>query len=128
VTASSAFAFTTAQGDFSFKASEVPYVQGIYRLGGRVYVDRVPVAQRLTDTPEEEDYPSLASDAHGDIWLAYVQFHHSLEHLQLRVSPREAPQDFKRYQQPTGGDQLWVWKRSEGSWGEAMAITPPGGR
>jgi hypothetical protein len=127
VTASSAFAFTTAHGDFSFTASEVPYAKGIYKLGGRVYVDRVPVAQQLTATPEEEDYPSLASGAHGDIWLAYVQFHHSPDHLQLRVSPHKAPRDFKQYQEPTGGDQIWARKYSEGSWGEAIAVTPPGG-
>jgi hypothetical protein len=125
-TASSAFAFTTAQGDFSFTASEVPYAKGIYKLGGRVYVDRVPAAQRLTDTPEEEDYPSIAKGAHEDIWLAYVQFHHSPDHLQLRVSPHEAPQDFKQYREPTGGDQIWARKYAGGSWGDAIAITPPG--
>lgn len=34
VTTGSAFAITTAQGDFSFSASEVPYGRGIYKLGG----------------------------------------------------------------------------------------------
>jgi hypothetical protein len=61
----SEFTFSTAQGDFSFRASEVPYGKGIYKLGGRVYVDRVPATTRLTDTPEEEDYPALAAGSKG---------------------------------------------------------------
>ena len=40
---SSEFSFSTSQGGFSFRASDVSYGNGIYRLGGRVYVDRVPV-------------------------------------------------------------------------------------
>jgi hypothetical protein len=124
---SSEFSFTTAHGEFSFRASEVPYAKGIYKLGGRVYVDRVPVATRLTDTPEEEDYPSLAASANGDIWLAYMQFHHSIDVDKLRMNPPQIPKDFKQYAEPTGGDQIWARKYSGGSWGEAMAVTPPGG-
>jgi hypothetical protein len=127
VSDNSVFSFTTAQGNFSFTASEIPYAAGIYKFGGAVYVDRTPVTQRLTNTPEEEDYPSLAAASNGDIWLAYVQFHHSPDHLQLRVSPHQAPTDFSAYREPTGGDQIWVRKYSGGTWGEPMAITKPGG-
>ena len=44
----SEFSFSTSQGAFAFRASEVPFGRGIYKLGGRVYVDRVPVTARLT--------------------------------------------------------------------------------
>jgi hypothetical protein len=84
VTESSEFLITTAQGDFHFSASEIPYGSGVYKLGGHVYVDRVPAAMRLTNTPEEEDYPAVASGANGDVWLAYVQFHHNPDHIKLR--------------------------------------------
>ncbi|MGA3323338.1 MAG: hypothetical protein ABSF45_02610 [Terriglobia bacterium] len=123
---SSEFSFSTAQGGFSFRASEVPYGKGIYKLGGRVYVDRVPVTARLTDTREEEDYPSLAAGANGDIWLAYVQFHHSPDADQIRANPPEAPHDFKLYAEPTGGDQIWARKYSGGNWGDNIAVTPAG--
>jgi hypothetical protein len=123
---SSEFSFTTAQGGFSFRASEVGYGKGIYKLGGRVYVDRIPVATRLTDTPEEEDYPALAAGANGDIWLAYVQFHHSPDADKLRANSPSAPTDFKIYAEPTGGDQIWARKYSGGSWGENIAVTPAG--
>ena len=123
---SSEFSFSTAQGDFSFRASEVPYGKGIYKLGGRVYVDRVPVTTRLTDTPEEEDYPALAAGANGDVWLAYVQFHHSPDADKIRANPPAAPKDFKLYAEPTGGDQIWARKYSGGNWGENIAVTPAG--
>jgi hypothetical protein len=126
ITASSEFVFKTAQGDFSFLASEVPYSKGIYELDGRVYVDRVPVAARLTNTREEEDYPSLASGPQGDIWLAYVQFHHSPDADSLRAAISEVPPDFQRYAVPTGGDQIWARQYSKGNWGEPIAITLPG--
>ncbi|MGO8788200.1 MAG: hypothetical protein ACLQVL_12570 [Terriglobia bacterium] len=126
VTENSEFVFKTAQGEFSFGAAEIPYVRGIYELGGRVYVDRIPVATRLTNTREEEDYPSVASGPNGDIWLAYVQFHHSADADKLRAAISEPPRDFKQYAEPTGGDQIWARKYSAGNWGEAIAITPPG--
>jgi hypothetical protein len=122
----SEFTFSTAQGDFSFRASEVPYGKGIYRLGGRVYVDRVPVTTQVTDTREEEDYPSLAAGANGDVWLAYVQFHHSPDADRIRANPPATPTDFKLYAEPTGGDQIWARKYSGGQWGENIAVTPPG--
>jgi hypothetical protein len=123
---SSEFSFSTAQGAFSFRASEVPYGGGIYKLAGRVYVDRVPVTARLTDTPEEEDYPALAAGANGDVWLAYIQFHHSLDADRIRATPPEMPKDFKLYAEPTGGDQVWARKFAAGQWGESIAVTPAG--
>jgi hypothetical protein len=122
----SEFSFSTAQGDFSFRASEAPYGKGVYKLGGRVYVDRVPVTARLTDTPEEEDYPALAAGANGDIWLAYVQFHHSPDADRIRADMHEAPKDLKLYAEPTGGDQIWARKYSGGQWSENIAVTAAG--
>ncbi len=123
---SSEFSFKTAQGDFSFRAAEVPYEKGVYRLGGRVHVDRVPPTTRLTDTPEEEDYPALAAGANGDVWLAYVQFHHSPDNDEIRANPRRMPTDFKIYAEPTGGDQIWARKYSARGWGQSIAVTSAG--
>jgi hypothetical protein len=126
VSETSEFDITTAQGDFTFRASEVPYGQGVYKLGGRVYVDRVSPAARLTDTPEEEDYPSIAAGANGDIWLTYVQFHHSPDHLKLRVTPRVDPGKYSQYAVPTGGDQIWAQRYASGAWGQPIAVTSAG--
>ncbi|HXW13920.1 MAG TPA: hypothetical protein VEN79_05360, partial [Terriglobia bacterium] len=126
VSDSSEFAISTAQGNFNFRASEVPYGQGVYKLGGRVYVDRVSPASRLTNTPEEEDYPSIAAGPDGKIWLAYVQFHHSPNHLKLRVTPHEDPQKYSQYAVPTGGDQIWAQNYADGGWGQPIAVTNAG--
>ncbi len=126
VTDRSEFTFKTAQGDFSFAPSDVSYGKGIHVLNGRVYIDRVPVAARLMNTREEEDYPSLAAGANGEAWLAYVQFHHSRDADQLRANITDIPKDFSRYAVPTGGDQIWVRKYAAGRWGDAMAVTPAG--
>ncbi len=127
VTESSEFVVTTAQGDFRFRASEVPYGGGIYKLGGRAYVDRVPATVQLTKTTEEEDYPALASGANGDVWLAYVQFHHNPDHIKLRTTPKEDPKEYSKYKEPTGGDQIWAQKYSGGHWGQPVAVTKAGG-
>jgi hypothetical protein len=126
VTESSQISFTTAQGDFQFHASDVAYGQGIYRLGGRVSIDRVPASYRLTATPEEEDYPSITRDKSGDAWLAHVEFHHSPDHVQLAAPLKEAPKDFGRYQQPVGGGQIWLQKYSAGTWQQPVAVTKAG--
>ncbi len=122
----SEFSFTTPQGTFSFRASEVQYGRGIYKLDGRVYVDRIPSSTRLTDTREEEDYPALTAGPNGDAWLAYVQFHHSPDADKIRANPPSMPRDFKIYAEPTGGDQIWARRYSNGTWGESIAITSAG--
>jgi hypothetical protein len=126
VTESSEFSFTTAQGDFKFRASDLAYGKGIYRLGEKVYIDRVPAANRLTNTAEEEDYPSIARDKNGDAWLAYVEFHHSPDHVKLAAPLHEAPKDFTPLKQPVGGDQIWLEKYSGGAWQPPIAVTKAG--
>ena len=128
VTENSEFTFKTPHGEFSFTASEIGYARGMYELDHRVYVDRIPVTARLTRTREEEDYPSIASGPNGDVWLAYVQFHHSPDADKLRAAISEPPKDFKPYAEATGGDQIWARKYSAGNWGEPIAITPRGRR
>jgi hypothetical protein len=127
VAESSEFSITTAQGDFHFRASDVPYGNGVYKLGGRVYVDRVTAATRLTNTLEEEDYPAAASAPNGDVWLAYVQFHHNPDHIKLRTTPKEDPKKYAQYKASTGGDQIWVQKYSNGTWAQPIAVTKAGG-
>ena len=127
VTESTEFSLTTAQGDFTFRAADLVYGDGLYKLSGRVYIDRVPASQRLSNTPEEEDYPSAATAPNGDVWIAYVQFHHSENHNALRANLRQDPKSYARYKAPTGGDQIWARKYANGSWTQPVEITPGGG-
>jgi hypothetical protein len=127
LTESSEFSITTAQGDFTFRAAEVPYGPGVYKLGGRVHIDRVSAASRLTATTDEEDYPTTATAPNGDVWLAYVKFTHNPKYLKFRVRLQGNEKNFAQYAEPTGGDQIWARKFSNGAWGQPIAITKGGG-
>jgi hypothetical protein len=118
---------TTSQGDFSFKASDIVYGTPLYKLGGRVFVDRVPPSTRLTETKEEEDYPAIATGANDEAWLAYVQFHHGADYLKLRTSPKTPISDFSNLKEATGGDQVWARHFVNGAWSNPIAITDAGG-
>ena len=37
-------------------------------------LDRLPPATRITDSPDEQDYPAAATDKSGNVWLAYLEF------------------------------------------------------
>jgi hypothetical protein len=127
MTENTAIAITTAQGDFRFKPADVKYGAGLYKLGGRVYIDPVPASTRVSHSAGENDYPATASEPNGDIWLVYVEFHHSADYLKLRVSPKPTPTDFSVYKEPTGGDQIFARKYTRGVWGEPIPITEKGG-
>jgi hypothetical protein len=65
-------------------------------LNGRVLVDRIPPSTQLTKTTDEEDYPSAAVGKNGDVWLAYVVFHHNPDHNSLRAALETTPKDFAK--------------------------------
>ena len=118
---------TTAQGDFAFRLDQVVYGKPLAKLDGRVLVDRIPPSVRITDTPDEEDYPSAATGKNGEVWLAYVQFRHNPDHNALRAAMEKAPKDFAKLKSPTGGDQIFARKYSGGAWGKPIAVTTAGG-
>ena len=67
----------------------------------------------------------MAEGVNGEVWLAYMQFHHSRDADQLRANITEVPKDFSRYSVPTGGNQIWA-QITGGRWGDAMAVTTAG--
>jgi hypothetical protein len=89
--------------------------------------DRVPATSRITNSPDEQDYPVAAVDKDGGVWLAYVEFRHNKDHDKLRAPFTQAPENFLALKAPTGGDQILLRKYSGGNWGETLAITEPGG-
>ena len=117
----------TAQGNFSVRLREIPYGKTINALDNRVMVDRIPPAVQLTNSPEEQDYPAAAANKNGNVWLAYMEFHHNKDHNRLRAN-RETPlTDFSELKAPTGGDQILAMKIADGKPSEPIAVTPPGG-
>ncbi len=117
----------TKQGNFSFRLSELPYGKFLYEIGGRVAIDRVPANWQLTSTTDEEDYPAAVSGPNGEIWLAYLQFRHNPDHDKLRAPLTEPDEDFSKYSEPTGGDQVLVKHFADGKWSDPIAVTGVGG-
>ena len=118
---------TTTQGNFEVRLNEIPYGTSVTRMEGRVFVDRVPLPTRITETPDEEDFPAAAADKNGNVWLAYSVFRHHPGHDRLRAPLQQAMTDFGRLKAPTGGDQIFVRRYSQGTWEPAIAVTPAGG-
>jgi Protein of unknown function (DUF3604) len=117
----------TAQGSFSFKLADLPYGKFHYALEGNAAVDRIPPSWRLTDSPDEQDYPAAAVSTNGDIWVAYVEFKHHPDHDKLRAPYQEKPKDLSVLAAPAQGDQILVKRFTANRWEEPIAITPPGG-
>ncbi len=116
----------TQQGDFRVSLADVPFGKHQFALNNRVMIDRVPPFVQITSDPDEQDMPAaaIAKDA---IWVAYLDFKHHPDSVKLRVDLKEAPKDFKRYTEKTGGDQIMARRYSNGKWSEAIAISPPHG-
>jgi hypothetical protein len=116
----------TKQGNFTLRASEMPYGKPVFALEKRAMADRIPPAARLSDSPHEQDYPAAAASSSGDVWIAYVEFQHHPEHDRLRANLKERPRDFGDYALPPGGDRILVKRASGGAWGQEIAVTQGG--
>ena len=117
----------TAQGNFDIRLAEIPYGVSKKLLDGRVMVDRVPSYRRLTESADEQDYPAAATGKDGSVWIAWMEFKHHANHNGLRANMTEAPANFDRYKEPPGGDQIFARRYASGTWGDPMAVSPPGG-
>jgi len=117
---------TTAEGNFSFRPSDIVYGSAKSFLNGRAQVERVPPATQITKSPDEQDYPASAVDHDGAVWVAYVEFRHSQDHDRLRANMTAPPNNFEQYRTRTGGDQILVRRFAGGVWSEPIEITPAG--
>ena len=117
----------TKQGEFRVRLSDIPYGTSRKLLSGRVAADRIPPYFRITNTPDEQDYPAVAADKAGHLWLAYVEFHHNQDHDRIRTPFQRRPSNFDDMVAPTGGDQIIVRRFTGDVWGPPIEITPPGG-
>jgi hypothetical protein len=125
--ASTQLAVTTKQGDFNVRLADIPYGKTAKLLEGRVAADRIPPSFPVTNSPDEEDYPAIAADKAGDLWLAYVAFRHNPDHDRIRAPFERRPADFEDMAAPAGGDQIIVRKFSGNAWGHPIEITSSGG-
>ena len=117
----------TVSGNFRVSLRDIPWGAFKAELNGHVLVDRVPGYQQITDSPDEQDYPSAAVAKDGSVWIAYLEFKHSPDYVKVRLPLDSPPANFDRYAEKPGGDQVFARKYSSGSWGPPIAISEPGG-
>jgi hypothetical protein len=121
------FAVTTAQGDFSFLSSDVPFGVTKPFLNGKVKVSQTGAQFQLTNSAEEEDFPSMAQSG-DDIYLTYTEFVHGDRSLAVGTGTTQPITDFTFLGRPTGGDQVFMmhYSVSQRTWTGPFAVTNPG--
>ena len=124
-TESSELHVKTAQGDFNVRMADIPYGKMAAALNGRVMLDRIPAATRLTHSPDEQDFPAAAA-RNGEMWIAYMEFKHNQDHDKLRANFQAAPANFDDRTAATGGDAIFARHYANGKWDDPVALTPGG--
>lgn len=127
VTSASEVAVKTAQGEFSFKPTEVGYGQRIKFLAGKALVERVPASVNIARSREEQDFPAAATDRNGDVWVVYQQFSGNPKFAGFRNASSQETTNFNELTEPTGGDQVMLLRWSQGKWAEPIAVSEPKG-
>ena len=122
-TEDSALEVQTPRGSFSVRLSEIPYGRIKSGLDGKAVAERVPPFERITSDAQEQDQPAAVTDPSGNVWLAYLEFKHNPDHDSIRATP----DNFENMTAKPGGDQILLRKYANGSWSDAIGITPPGG-
>ena len=95
-------AVRTAQGEAEFRPGQIRFHEPLERLDGRIRIERVPAARRISGALADDDYPAIAIGPDGRVWVAWIAFEEGTDTIQLRSSP--------------DGE----------SWGEAITLAPPG--
>jgi hypothetical protein len=89
-----------------------------------VAVRLVTTTAALTKGKTEDDFPAAAYGSDGTLWVAYIAY--TLKEEGRRVEAenlKEQPQNFKAYDTPEFGDQLFVKSFKDGKWSEPIAVT-----
>ncbi len=76
----------TEQGNAEFRSSEVRYQEALKRLDGRMRIERVPGAVRMSDSLADDDYPAMTVGPDGRVWVAWIAFENGADTVQLRSS------------------------------------------
>jgi hypothetical protein len=124
---SSEVSVETAQGNFKFRPADIGYGKAAKFLEGRAMVDRVPAANNLSRSKDEQDYPASATDREGNVWIAYAQFTPNPKFGGVRNQLRgETIRDFNELLEPPKGDQIMLAKYSRGAWSAPVAVSEAG--
>ena len=71
-------------GNLAFKPSEIEFGSPRPALDGDARIVRLPVARDIGSTWWEDDYPSIAADRQGGLWVAWTGYHSDRDEVGLR--------------------------------------------
>jgi hypothetical protein len=130
VTAASApvtFIITTTQGSFSFSSQDVPFGVSKTFLNGRALVALTSAQTQLTNSTEEEDFPSMAQSG-DDVYMAYTEFVHGDRTQAVSQTTSTPITDFTFLGRPAGGDQVLLmhYSISQRLWTGPFPVTNTG--
>ncbi|HID76156.1 MAG TPA: hypothetical protein EYP56_09200, partial [Planctomycetaceae bacterium] len=114
----------TAQGKFQVALDALAPGRAVSALDGRVRIEEVASAWRVTEGPTENDFPACAVGPNGDVWAVLVQ--HTPRGPVGLQSYRQRPKDFKDLEPQGGGDQIAVLRFDGRRWSDPVAVTEPG--
>jgi hypothetical protein len=120
---------TLKPADKELAAAEVPLKDVIAGTPKKVWdgagvVRLVTTATPVVTSKGENDFPAACHGPDGTLWLAYITYTLKDPERQAdKMSIKEQPADFKKYNQPEFGDQLFVKYFREGKWSEPVAVT-----
>lgn len=122
-------ALTVRTSEKSPAAAEVPLKQVLAGSPKKIWdgagvVRLVTTATPVVTTKAENDCPAACYSPDGTLWLAYIGY--TLKDETRRAEQqalKEQPKDFKQFNQPEFGDQLFVKYFHEGKWSEPVAVT-----
>jgi hypothetical protein len=126
------FNVQTAQGNFSFTSTEVPFGTTKYLMKATagfysVHISQTAAPFQLTTSNEEEDFPSMAQSG-DDVYLAYTEFVHGDRSQEVALGTKTTITDFTPYSRPVGGDQVLLmhYSKSQRVWTGPFPVTNTG--
>ncbi|MBI3208640.1 MAG: hypothetical protein HYZ37_07040 [Candidatus Solibacter usitatus] len=118
------FEVKTAQGNFSFTAKEIGFGVEKPFLNGKAAVDRVPTTTRLTQSGDEQDFPSIANSADA-VYVSYVEFLQGDRSNDGRQQLDAPPANFDSLARPAGGDQVMLlrYSKQQSTWSAPIPVS-----
>jgi hypothetical protein len=93
-------------------------------LDGQGVVRLISTATPLATGKTEDDFPAACYGPDGTLWVAWVGYHVKDEARRIEAKNlKEQPENFKAYDTPEFGDQVFAKYYRDGKWSQPIAVT-----
>ncbi|MDR3637014.1 MAG: hypothetical protein P4L84_24635 [Isosphaeraceae bacterium] len=117
-------AVSTDRGTFEVPLAELADGRPRSYLEGAAQAQRVPPHAPLAEGPFQQDFPTAAADAQGNVWVAYVE--HQPRGPEVLESFTTRPKSFTEFAPKGGGDRVRLVRFADGQRGEPLNVTAEG--